>query len=267
MCAFVLIVIALLFFLEIFVSSQNQSVYGELDLLPTGDLTHSQQPVQNASESDVSVMSREGFGEGGQSAERAEISDLTQEVSSPTSAGEMQEQQITEEFVLLSDSMASSENTSRNSSPVIADPSDRFGPPPPGLSRMEGGTHQTPDTHPKALLEQTVLVRFSFDSDELLEESQPALEKALAWLRENPESTASIKGFADNQGDKIYNLRLSRLRAEAVEEYLVGGGVARQRLQADGMGAFSESAENPVSDLDAGMEQYRVVQITIANNL
>jgi outer membrane protein OmpA-like peptidoglycan-associated protein len=84
---------------------------------------------------------------------------------------------------------------------------------------------------------------------------------------ENPEGTASIEGFADNQGDELYNLALSRERAEAVEQYLVEAGIERHRLQVEGLGVFGGSADNTALNFVSDMRQYRIVQITLANEI
>jgi putative secretion ATPase (PEP-CTERM system associated) len=113
--------------------------------------------------------------------------------------------------------------------------------------------------------EQTFMVRFAFDSDALLPDSTIALDEAVAVLREYPDAGASITGFTDNQGDERYNLTLSRKRAIAVEHYLVGAGIARERLRVEGRGVLTEPVINEAGAPGDPMEPYRIVQITLGH--
>ena len=82
-------------------------------------------------------------------------------------------------------------------------------------------------------------------------------------LRENDSSEAAITGFTDSQGDSQYNLELSRKRADAVERYLVGAGIAPERLHVEGRGVLNDPVEGLASGLEDPMEPYRIVQITV----
>ena len=45
-----------------------------------------------------------------------------------------------------------------------------------------------------------------------------------------------IEGHADERGDPVYNMELSRLRAEAVLEFLAGLGIDRDRFTVEYFG-------------------------------
>jgi outer membrane protein OmpA-like peptidoglycan-associated protein len=121
------------------------------------------------------------------------------------------------------------------------------------------------ESNPQAGSGATISVNFSFDSDELDEESRVALDAAVVALNEHPDSIAAITGFTDNQGDEEYNLVLSRKRADAVKQYLVGAGIGQDRLRVEGRGALTSVAiENFSDDADA-LEPYRVVQIELSS--
>ena len=113
--------------------------------------------------------------------------------------------------------------------------------------------------------EETILVSFPFDSDDLVPESHRLLERAASILRDNDASEASITGFTDSQGDSQYNLLLSRKRADAVERYLVDAGIARERLHVEGRGVLSSPVEEEglASGFEDPMEPYRIVQIKL----
>jgi OOP family OmpA-OmpF porin len=77
---------------------------------------------------------------------------------------------------------------------------------------------------------------FAFDSARL-SLPQPKLDDIAAALVRNPAITnVRISGFTDRLGDAAYNRDLSQRRAEAVKAYLIGKGVAADRLIAAGFG-------------------------------
>jgi len=111
--------------------------------------------------------------------------------------------------------------------------------------------------------QETILISFSFDSDDIVPDSQQALDRAATMLRENMQRVASITGFTDNRGDFDYNIILSRKRADAVEQYLVDVGIDRKRLQVEGRGVLTRPMEGQVTDLNDPLEPFRIVQIKL----
>ncbi|CAN5686868.1 hypothetical protein BH11MYX1_BH11MYX1_01320 [soil metagenome] len=57
-----------------------------------------------------------------------------------------------------------------------------------------------------------------------------SLTGAVRWLQANPTVNAQVEGFADPTGRPESNMELSKHRAEAVRDYLVGKGVDSSRL-------------------------------------
>jgi OOP family OmpA-OmpF porin len=101
-------------------------------------------------------------------------------------------------------------------------------PPPPPPARFE-----------KVTLSATEL--FGFDSATLTT-PQPKLDEIAAALQADPSITdVDVVGYTDRLGSTKYNQKLSQRRAEAVRSYLIGKGVAENRLQAHGRGE-----QNPV---------------------
>ena len=74
--------------------------------------------------------------------------------------------------------------------------------------------------------------------------SAPALEVTARLLKANPEIRILIVGHSDNQGTLEANIDLSRRRAEAVRDALVGLGVAPERLEPRGAGFLAPVTTN-----------------------
>ena len=69
-----------------------------------------------------------------------------------------------------------------------------------------------------------------------------------------------VEGHTDSTGADEYNLKLSRLRAEAVRSILVAGGVSPDRIESQGYGKTRPVASNATA---AGKAQNRRVEIVI----
>ena len=77
---------------------------------------------------------------------------------------------------------------------------------------------------------------YEFDKANLTPESTKALDELVKLLNENPNVTIELSAHCDYKGSMEYNKRLSQRRAEAVVAYLVGHGIARDRLTPVGYG-------------------------------
>jgi outer membrane protein OmpA-like peptidoglycan-associated protein len=99
-----------------------------------------------------------------------------------------------------------------------------------GLSRLE-----------KALMENGRVdvydIFFSFNSDEIREESEPTLREINDILRRHSDWKLSIDGHTDNIASDTFNLNLSERRAAAVKNALVTSfGIKANRLSTAGHG-------------------------------
>jgi len=80
-------------------------------------------------------------------------------------------------------------------------------------------------------------VLFEFDSARLTPGGRELLSEVAGWLQRHGSTGAvQVGGHADARGSDQYNVDLSRRRAEAVVDALVGHGVLRDRLSARGFG-------------------------------
>lgn len=101
---------------------------------------------------------------------------------------------------------------------------------------------------------------FDFDRYYLRAEAFPVLNEIAAWLRENPERTVLIEGYADDRGSDAYNLILSQRRAESVLNYLFERGIAKSRMTAEGHGKGKFTEGHTLAEI---RQQNRRVVITL----
>lgn len=90
------------------------------------------------------------------------------------------------------------------------------------------------------------LGRYNVPADQL-----PNVAAVASYLKNHPEATVSIKGYASQDGPIEVNERLAGQRAESVKDMLVKKyGIAEKRIQAEGMGVghmFEEESWNRVA--------------------
>lgn len=103
-------------------------------------------------------------------------------------------------------------------------------------------------------------IHFDFNQTTPNAVSVPELEQILRWLNDNPLVKVEFSGHTDNRGSAEVNRYISELRAKAVCDYLVGKGVAAERLSHAGYGLTRPVADNATA---AGRAQNRRVELTI----
>ncbi|WP_313804308.1 OmpA family protein [Flavobacterium sp.] len=101
---------------------------------------------------------------------------------------------------------------------------------------------------------------FASGKYQLLSESFAELDKLLAILKSNAAMKIEISGHTDAVGGDADNMTLSNNRANAVMNYLVGKGIAKDRLSAKGYGETKFIATNDTED---GKQQNRRVEFVI----
>ena len=71
---------------------------------------------------------------------------------------------------------------------------------------------------------------FALDSVELTQESRGTIQKNSEYLKRRMSTKIMVEGHADSRGTNEYNLALAERRAGAVRDYLVGLGIAADRI-------------------------------------
>lgn len=103
-------------------------------------------------------------------------------------------------------------------------------------------------------------VLFSTGSAKLQSGANNNLNKLVSFLNQYPERDVQIEGHTDNVGSSQINQRLSRQRAESVQNYLTQQGIASKRIKAKGLSMSQPIASNNTA---AGRQQNRRVEIII----
>ena len=88
------------------------------------------------------------------------------------------------------------------------------------------------------------------------------LGKLFDVMSNNPERKLIIEGHTDSVGSAQSNMILSQNRAQAVHAYLLGRGLASNRLSMQGMGETAPVASNETT---SGRQLNRRVEVTILN--
>jgi outer membrane protein OmpA-like peptidoglycan-associated protein len=97
----------------------------------------------------------------------------------------------------------------------------------------------------------------------IMDSSRDDLDNLAQILRENPKLQLIIEGYTDSKGEASYNLLLSKDRADAVKQYLMGRGIDEIRLRAEGYGEISPKTTN---DTEAGRAENRRVELRLTHH-
>ena len=93
-----------------------------------------------------------------------------------------------------------------------------------------------------ATLLDTRVFNFAYDSSQILEKYNAAIEAHTRYLIKNPNAKVSLEGHTDERGSREYNLALGEKRAKTVAELLIINGVASDKID-----TVSYGEEKPAS--------------------
>lgn len=101
---------------------------------------------------------------------------------------------------------------------------ERVLPPPPPVPSVPA---------PAAVAEAETFPDIFFDYDlwSIRNDQLESIGIVLAWLEKYPEATMTIEGHCDERGSSGYNISLGERRASSTKAWLVGKGIAADRLQ------------------------------------
>jgi outer membrane protein OmpA-like peptidoglycan-associated protein len=113
-------------------------------------------------------------------------------------------------------------------------------------------------TEKKIELKQTVF--FDTNKTTIKPVSFPLLNDVALAMKDNPKIKVEVQGHTDSVGPDDFNLKLSQGRAESVRKYLIGKGVAPDRMDPKGYGENVPIADNRTAE---GRSQNRRVEFVI----
>lgn len=106
-------------------------------------------------------------------------------------------------------------------------------------------------------------ILFATNKSELGAPARKALQEFATSLKNSPDTDVTIYGHTDNTGSRAVNEKLSKERAEAVANFLVGNGVSRARILTEGLAYDQPVADNSTAE---GRAKNRRVEIYITAN-
>lgn len=106
-------------------------------------------------------------------------------------------------------------------------------------------------------------ILFATNKSELNSAAREALQKFATSLKNSPDTDITIYGHTDNTGSRAVNEKLSKERAEAVANFLVGNGVSRTRITTEGLAYDQPVADNSTAE---GRAKNRRVEVYIIAN-
>ncbi len=101
---------------------------------------------------------------------------------------------------------------------------------------------------------------FDFDKATIRPESANELDRLIKLLTENPTLKIELGSHTDSKGSDEYNQKLSQSRSQSVVTYLIGKGIATDRLVAKGYGETVPVATN---DTEGGRQENRRTEFKI----
>jgi outer membrane protein OmpA-like peptidoglycan-associated protein len=134
---------------------------------------------------------------------------------------------------------------------------DEPGPPPDGCPKKYSLLMVKKDR-----IEIKQQVKYQTGKFKVLPASYKLLNQVVQVLNDYPKMKVRIEGHTDSVGGESFNLKLSQKRAEAVKAYLVGKGIADDRLEAAGYGLTRPIASNRTAK---GRAQNRRTEFYIAS--
>ncbi len=106
----------------------------------------------------------------------------------------------------------------------------------------------------------TLHINFPYNSAKIPANETAEIDRVAEFMKKHPYVTAIVEGHTDSIGSAAYNLKLSKLRAEAVAKALIERGISASRLTVIGKGESEPIASN---DTPEGRALNRRVEVIL----
>jgi outer membrane protein OmpA-like peptidoglycan-associated protein len=113
-----------------------------------------------------------------------------------------------------------------------------------------------PPAEPSKRLRKNLAVYFESGKFDLLDIQKEQIAELINQFEDKKNMKIKVTGFADDVGDREFNLNLSERRASFVAEYIQGLGVPKEQISFDGKG---------IAEGNLARHQKRKVEIIILN--
>lgn len=107
-------------------------------------------------------------------------------------------------------------------------------------------------------------IQFEVNSAKITADSKPALDSAVATLKDNPKYSVEVVGHSDSTGERDHNIELSSKRAKSVADYLSAHGIEEERVSTRGAGPDEPIADN---ETEEGRAQNRRIEFKVRRRL
>lgn len=104
-------------------------------------------------------------------------------------------------------------------------------------------------------------ITFGLQGHDLRPSAHAALDRVINFARNCPHGTIVVVGHSDSMGDEVFNIHISRRRAQSVARYLLQGGVPADRIRVEGHGSSQPIADN---DSRSGRAKNRRIELQLA---
>ena len=127
-----------------------------------------------------------------------------------------------------------------------------------GIKNSTEAIQKTPPFEAK-----TISIRFKNDTNDFQKDGLILINEYTQFLQKYPNVKVNITGYTDSRGHPLYNINLSKLRANLVESYLLGKGIKPEQINVRGLGSKNPIANN---DTSIGRQMNRRVEIEAYQN-
>lgn len=112
-------------------------------------------------------------------------------------------------------------------------------------------------------------IYYDLNKADIRDDASSDLRKLLLFLYDNPDLKVELASHTDARGSDAYNLQLSQKRAQAVVDYLVENGIARNRMIAKGYGETQlvNHCANGINCSEAEHQMNRRTEIKVIEGL